>query len=85
MAHQPERMCIACRKMLPKQDLLRFVLVDDNIQIDSEQKIQKRGFYICKSEACIGTARKKKSINRILKKSVPDNIYDKLDEVIKNG
>ena len=49
MKHIPQRMCVACRKMYPQNELIR--LVRDNktgeIKFDCDKKLFGRGAYIC--------------------------------------
>lgn len=85
MAHQPERMCIGCRKMSPKKDLVRLAEADGEIIIDEKQKILSRGVYICKNGECLKQARKKKALSRHFKKNVPDSVYDRVREVLCDG
>lgn len=51
MKHIPQRMCVACRKMYPQNELIR--LVRDNktgeIKFDCDKKLFGRGAYICKN------------------------------------
>jgi len=45
--HIPERTCIICRKKLPKKELLRFCVKDNQIVLDKTQKGGGRGAYFC--------------------------------------
>jgi len=45
--HIPERTCIVCRKKLPKKELLRFCVKDNQIVLDKTQKEGGRGAYFC--------------------------------------
>ena len=76
----PERMCVGCRQMKPKSDLIRIVKTapDDLLVIDEQQKILSRGIYVCKDDKCILNAKKKKALNRFKKSNVPDDFYEKL-------
>lgn len=85
MAHIPERMCVGCRKMLPKNELIRLAAKGDEIAVDIKQKIQARGVYICPDKECIELAKKKKALSRAFKKNVSDGVYDLLSEVCSNG
>ncbi len=76
MASKPLRMCIACRNMIEKKELLRFALLDDEVVYDKDHKIQSRGAYICKNNDCIALAKKKNALSRHFKRKVEDSIYD---------
>jgi len=45
--HIPERTCIVCKKKLPKKELLRFCVKDNQIVLDKTQKEGGRGAYFC--------------------------------------
>lgn len=73
--HIPQRMCIGCRKMMPKNELIKVVLKDGNVQVDPEGKKQGRGAYFCRDLKCIEAARKKKALSRQFKTNVPEEVY----------
>lgn len=85
MAHIPERMCVGCRNMLPKNELIRLVCTEDSIVVDKKQKVQARGVYLCRKEECIALAKKKKALSRSFKRNVPDSRYDELIKECNNG
>lgn len=75
----PLRMCISCREMQPKSNLIRIVKTKENeVLIDNSKKIDGRGAYVCKNEQCIATIEKKKTLNRAFKMNLDKEIYDKL-------
>lgn len=76
--HTPERTCAVCRKKAPKNQFLKVVRTDNGIVIDSQQKINGRGMYICKTSSCIEKAIKTRALNRAFKKEVPETIYKEL-------
>lgn len=81
MAEKLQRMCVVCRNMKDKRELLRVVKnKDGEVFIDKSFKANGRGAYICKSEDCIKKCIKTKAFNKAFKSSVPDEIYTKLLE-----
>ncbi len=82
--HIPLRMCVACRKMLPKDELVKVVFKDSKVEIDHFFKKQGRGAYICKDLKCIEAAKKKKAFSKHFKTFIPDAIYDEIKELF-NG
>lgn len=84
MKHIPERMCIACRKMSPQSELIRFVRNNENgeIMLDTDKKRFGRGAYICKNVDCVKTAAKKKGLERHFKCQVPKNLYETAEEML---
>ncbi|MCD6548365.1 MAG: DUF448 domain-containing protein [Thermodesulfobacterium sp.] len=45
--HIPERTCIVCKKKLPKKELLRLCVRENQIILDKFQKEGGRGAYFC--------------------------------------
>ncbi len=80
--HIPMRMCVGCRQMHPKDDLIKVTLKNNEIEIDFKKKNEGRGAYFCKSIECIGLAKKKKALSKHFKMPVSEEIYDKAMEYI---
>lgn len=79
----PMRMCLSCRIMKPKKELIRIVLSEDNkALVDLTGKRNGRGAYICDDLQCLIKARKAKSIERTFSILIDDNIYNDLEEYI---
>lgn len=82
----PVRMCVACRKRMDKKELIRGVKSHDKkcVVYDKIQKIQSRGFYICR-ECLDGEMQKRRVFERILcHKVTPDEYRAFIDEVNEN-
>ena len=59
----PMRMCIGCKQMKPKKELIRIVQPKEGEQItDLTGKAQGRGAYVCKNEECLKLAVKNKAV-----------------------
>lgn len=56
----PERMCVVCRQMKPKNQLIRIVNTADGVVVDTTGKLNGRGVYLCKCKDCINKALKGK-------------------------
>ena len=56
----PERMCVVCRQMKPKGELIRIVNSDGVVTVDKTGKSGGRGVYLCKCQDCIAKALKSK-------------------------
>lgn len=77
----PVRQCVGCREMIPKMELLRVIRTpEEEVVLDSTGKRNGRGAYLCKSTECFLKARKTKGLERSLKISIPDEVYDKLEK-----
>jgi len=80
-----QRMCVVCRQMRPKEELLRIVRMPDGIRIDETFKAQGRGAYICKSVQCIKEARRRRAFERSLSSGVGAELYDSLEAMIADA
>ena len=72
----PMRMCVACRDMKPKRDLLRVVVPagseSNEAEYDPRGKTSGRGAYICRSEECLNKAAKTRALERALDCVLPE-------------
>lgn len=76
----PFRMCIACREMKPKKDMLRIVKnADGEIFPDPTGKAAGRGAYICDGEACRKLLGAKKLLNRAFSAPVAEDVYQRIE------
>lgn len=79
------RMCVVCREMRDKSDLIRVVKTPDGeILVDDSQKQDGRGAYICKNKECLEKLNKNKAFNRAFKMPVEDTIYQRLMNLKEN-
>ncbi len=82
----PMRMCVACREMTPKRELIRVVRSPEGeISIDDRGKKNGRGAYVCNKIECIQNAIKRKQLERALDANVPDEIKQALIENAAGG
>lgn len=80
----PMRQCTGCGEMKNKKELIRVIKTpEDEIVIDFTGKKNGRGAYLCNSYECFQKARKTKAIERSLKITIPDEIYDQLEKELK--
>ena len=81
----PLRKCTGCGEMKPKKELVRVVKTpEDEVLIDLTGRVNGRGAYICPDEKCLKIARKSKRIERSFQMQIPDEVYDKMEEELKN-
>lgn len=71
-------MCVLTREIKPRNELFRIVNTPSGIQIDKEGILNGRGAYLSKDKKVIETAKKKHLLNKALRTSVDDSIYDEL-------
>ena len=80
----PMRMCIGCREMKPKNELIRVVKAPDGeIKLDFTGKQSGRGAYICKCANCLKKAQKVNSFAKAFETAVPASIYERLSEELE--
>lgn len=83
---QPVRKCTGCAEHFPKKELIRVVRTPEGeIVLDLIGKKSGRGAYICKSLSCLKKARKAKRLESALECSIPEEVYDKLEEELSLG
>ena len=75
------RMCVVCRQMKNKKDLIRIVKADNSIFIDQSGKADGRGAYVCKCKVCLDKLEKTKALNRAFKMQIDEEIIEKLLEL----
>jgi uncharacterized protein len=79
----PLRKCVGCQEMKPKRSLIRVVLTPTGeIELDPTGRKAGRGAYVCRSVQCFQVAKKKKALDRSLKVTIADQIYDELGRSI---
>lgn len=73
------RRCVVCRQVRHKSELLRVVKTSDGkISIDGATKIFGRGAYVCKSQTCAATLKKRHGFDKTFKTKLPSEIYDEI-------
>ena len=77
----PMRMCIACREMKPKKEMLRVVKNSlGEIFVDTTGKAAGRGAYICTAEECQKKLANKKLLHKAFAADVPETVYRGVEE-----
>ena len=82
----PVRRCVGCGEHFPKGELVRVLRTPEGeVTLDLTGKKSGRGAYICKKSACLKKARKSRRIETSLECSIPDAVYDRIEEEISHG
>ncbi|MFN3691060.1 MAG: YlxR family protein [Fimbriimonadales bacterium] len=81
------RRCAACRRTAPKATLIRLARNPQTLQVqfDPQQKLPGRGAYLCPNPACFRLARKRKSLERVLKTRVEESVLEVAQQVLEFG
>lgn len=86
MKKVPMRMCVACREMKPKKELIRVVRTPEGeIVADETGRKNGRGAYLCRSETCLNKALKIRALDRALEQPLTEAAVDALRQVIAGG
>ena len=79
-------MCVACRQMKPKIELIRTVKTPEGAVIPfAGGKTNGRGAYICRDIACIEKAAKTGALARALDTAIDKSVYDDLKKGCEAG
>lgn len=69
-------MCISCRTLKEKSELVRVVMCDGAVTVDETGRANGRGAYVCKSIDCINKAKKANMLSKAFKCRVDSSAYD---------
>lgn len=84
--HVPMRMCNGCGEMKSKKELVRIVKSKEGeISLDLTGKKAGRGAYICSNLECLQKARKARRLEKAFSARIPDEIYDEMEQQLKNS
>lgn len=79
----PMRMCIACREMKPKKEMLRVVKnAAGKILVDATGKAAGRGAYVCNADACLKKLNDKKLLHKAFSTDVSLSVYKGIEEEV---
>ncbi len=75
----PMRMCVGCREMKEKRELIRIVRTPDGETVlDSTGKRSGRGAYVCRQVECLRRAIRQKQLERQLEITLTPEITEAL-------
>ena len=75
----PMRMCVGCREMKEKRELIRIVRTPEGeTLIDPTGKKSGRGAYVCRSPECLKRAIKQKQLERQLQVNLTEEVNEAL-------
>ena len=81
----PLRRCVVTKEQLPKSELLRIVKdKEGNISVDLTGKLNGRGAYIKKDIEVLNIAKSKNILSRALEVNIPEEVYQEIENIIKN-
>ena len=78
----PLRMCLGCREMKPKKELVRVVRAPEDrgggISLDPTSRMPGRGAYLCGNPGCFEKAKKINAFAKAFECPVDAAVYDEL-------
>lgn len=81
----PMRMCVGCREMKPKKELIRVVRAPDgSVSMDPVGKKPGRGAYVCRNAACLRRAIKQRQLERQLEVQLTEEVAAQLQQELDN-
>ena len=79
----PMRMCLGCREMKPKRELVRIIRTPEGeIKLDTTGKASGRGAYICRNTECLKQSIKTRALSRAFDTVIGDEIFEVLEKEI---
>ncbi len=76
----PMRMCVGCREMKPKRELLRVVKSPaGDVALDRTGKAPGRGAYVCPDAQCLQRAVKTRQLERALEHPIGAPVFEALN------
>lgn len=82
----PMRMCVACRQMRPKRELIRIVRTPEGtVILDRSGRANGRGAYLCDSQDCFRRAVKTRALERALESKLDEDVLQSLQEALHAG
>ena len=73
------RMCMSCRRMLPRHTLVRVVRSPEGkVSVDPTGHAPGRGCYFCREEQCLAKCQKSRAIACAFKCEVDKTIYEEV-------
>ena len=80
----PLRMCVGCREMKPKKELIRAVRSPEGeVTLDTTGKKAGRGAYVCRNAECLKRALKQRQLDRALETHLDDAVNVQLTETMQ--
>ena len=75
----PMRMCVGCREMKEKKELIRVVRSPEGeVSLDPVGKKPGRGAYVCHSAECLKKALKQRQLERAFECALGEEVHESL-------
>ena len=82
----PMRQCVGCNEMKSKREMIRVIkTAEEEVLLDTTGKKNGRGAYLCPCSVCLEKARKCRGLERSLKMTIPEEIYESLEKEFEDS
>lgn len=79
----PTRMCVACKQMRPKRELVRVVRTPTGeVKVDPTGKLSGRGAYVCPDPKCADVGLREQRLQHALEAPISGTLADELRRVV---
>lgn len=79
----PQRLCVGCREMRPKREMIRVVRTPTGeIRLDPSGKAAGRGAYVDPRDACVTQAVRERRLAQALETEIPEDVAEALRAVL---
>ena len=79
----PMRMCVGCREMRPKKELIRVVhSPEGEVSVDLTGRKPGRGAYLCPREECLNRALRQKQLERAFSAPLSEETQEGLRQAV---
>ena len=80
----PLRMCLGCREMKPKSELIRVVKSPEGeVSLDFTGKKPGRGAYVCHDASCFKRTVKSNALARVFKTQISSDINEEIQNQLE--
>jgi predicted RNA-binding protein YlxR (DUF448 family) len=80
---EPERLCVTCRALRPRSELLRLCrLGDGTVAVGSAREFPGRGAYVCRVGTCYTLARKYRKLEKALRTGIEAGVWGEVERVL---
>jgi predicted RNA-binding protein YlxR (DUF448 family) len=82
-SREPERLCVTCRRLRPRSELLRLCRTGDGtVVVGTAREFPGRGAYVCREASCYTQARKYRKLEKALRTGIQAGVWAEVERVL---
>jgi len=81
----PSRTCVGCGRVREKRELLRITISGNTARVDPKGRLPGRGLYVCREEACVAVAEKRRGFSRWIAADEAVRLFAAVREALGGG